>query len=147
MAAKKINAIVKLQLPAGKATPGPPVGSSLGPHGINIGAFVKEFNDRTQNQIGFTIPCVITIFEDRSFTFVLKQPPAADLLRKEAGIDKGSDKPLKNKVGKITVDQLKKIAEAKMPDLNAASLDAAMSMIAGSARSMGIVVEGWNEKK
>ena len=145
--AKKVKSIVNIQLPAAKATPGPPVGSSLGPHGINIGAFVKEFNDRTQNQIGFTIPCVITIFEDRSFTFVLKQPPAADLLRKEAGIDKGSDKPLKNKVGKITVDQLKKIAEAKMPDLNAASLDAAMSMIAGSARSMGIVVEGWNEKK
>lgn len=145
--AKKVKSIVNIQLPAAKATPGPPVGSSLGPHGINIGAFVKEFNDRTQNQVGFTIPCVITIFEDRSFTFVLKQPPAADLLRKEAGIDKGSDKPLKNKVGKITVDQLKKIAEAKMPDLNAASLDAAMSMIAGSARSMGIVVEGWNEKK
>ena len=145
--AKKVKSIVNIQLPAAKATPGPPVGSSLGPHGINIGAFVKEFNDRTQNQVGFTIPCVITIFEDRSFTFVLKQPPAADLLRKEAGIEKGSDKPLKNKVGKITVDQLKKIAEAKMPDLNAASLDAAMSMIAGSARSMGIVVEGWNEKK
>jgi large subunit ribosomal protein L11 len=145
--AKKVKSIVNIQLPAAKATPGPPVGSSLGPHGINIGAFVKEFNDRTQNQVGFTIPCVITIFEDRSFTFVLKQPPAADLLRKEAGIDKGSDKPLKNKVGKITVDQLKKIAEAKMPDLNAASLEAAMSMIAGSARSMGIVVEGWNEKK
>ena len=145
--AKKVKSIVNIQLPAAKATPGPPVGSSLGPHGINIGAFVKEFNDRTQNQVGFTIPCVITIFEDRSFTFVLKQPPAADLLRKEAGIDKGSDKPLKNKVGKITVDQLKKIAEAKMPDLNAASLDAAMSMIAGSARSMGIIVEGWNEKK
>lgn len=145
--AKKVKSIVNIQLPAAKATPGPPVGSSLGPHGINIGAFVKEFNDRTQNQIGFTIPCVITIFEDRSFTFVLKQPPAADLLRKEAGIDKGSDKPLKNKVGKVTVDQLKKIAEAKMPDLNAASLEAAMSMIAGSARSMGIVVEGWNEKK
>lgn len=145
--AKKVKSIVNIQLPAAKATPGPPVGSSLGPHGINIGAFVKEFNDRTANQVGFTIPCVITIFEDRSFTFVLKQPPAADLLRKEAGIDKGSDKPLKNKVGKVTVDQLKKIAEAKMPDLNAASLEAAMSMIAGSARSMGIVVEGWNEKK
>ena len=145
--AKKVKSIVNIQLPAAKATPGPPVGSSLGPHGINIGAFVKEFNDRTANQVGFTIPCVITIYEDRSFTFVLKQPPAADLLRKEAGIEKGSDKPLKNKVGKITVDQLKKIAEAKMPDLNAASLEAAMSMIAGSARSMGIVVEGWNEKK
>ena len=147
MAAKKINAIVKLQLPAGKATPGPPVGSSLGPHGINIGAFVKEFNDKTANQVGFTIPCVITIYEDRSFEFVLKQPPVADLLRKEAGIEKGSDKPPKNKVGKINVDQLKKIAEMKMPDLTAASMDAAMSMVAGTARSMGIVVEGWNEKK
>ena len=145
--AKKVKSIVNIQLPAAKATPGPPVGSSLGPHGINIGAFVKEFNDRTQSQIGFTIPCVISIYEDRSFEFVLKQPPVADLLRKEAGIDKGSDKPPKNKVGKINVDQLRKIAETKMPDLTAASMEAAMSMVAGTARSMGIVVEGWNEKK
>ena len=146
-AKKKIKAVVKIQIPAAKATAGPPIGSSLGPHGINIAGFVKEFNDRTQNQVGFTIPCVITIFEDRSFTFILKQPPVADLLRKEAGVDKGSDKPPKNKVGKINVDQLKKIAEIKMPDLTAASTEAAMSMVAGTARSMGIVVEGWNEKK
>ena len=145
--AKKVKSIVNIQLPAAKATPGPPVGSSLGPHGINIAGFVKEFNDKTANQVGFTIPCVITIYEDRSFTFVLKQPPVADLLRKEAGVEKGSDKPAKNKVGKITVEQLKKIAEMKMPDLNASSMEAAMSMIAGSARSMGVTVEGYNEKK
>ena len=145
--AKKVKSIVNIQLPAGKATSGPPVGSSLGPHGINIGAFVKEFNEKTSAQAGFTIPCVITIFDDRSFTFILKQPPVADLLRKEAGVEKGSDKPPRNKVGKINVDQLKKIAETKMPDLTAASLEAAMSMVAGTARSMGIVVEGWNEKK
>ena len=147
MAEKKVIGNLKLRIPAGRATAGPPVGSSLGPHGINIGAFVKEFNEKTANQVGFTIPCVITIFEDRSFTFVLKQPPAADLIMKEAGIEKGSDKPPKNKVGKITVEQLKKIAEMKMPDLTAANLEAAMSMVAGTARSMGIVVEGWNEKK
>ena len=145
--AKKIKSIVNIQLPAAKATPGPPVGSSLGPHGINIAGFVKEFNDKTQNMVGYTIPCVITIYEDRSFTFVLKQPPAADLILKEAGIEKGSDKAPKNKVGKITVEQLRKIAETKMPDLNAASIEAAMSMIAGSCRSMGIVVEGYKEKK
>lgn len=145
--AKKVKSVVKIQLPASKATPGPPVGSSLGPHGINIAGFVKEFNDKTANQVGYVIPCVITIYEDRSFDFVLKAPPAADLLKKEAGLDKASDKPNKNKVGKITVEQLKKIAELKMQDLNAGSLDAAMSMIAGSARSMGIVVEGYNEKK
>lgn len=144
--AKKVKSIVNIQLPAAKATPGPPVGSSLGPHGINIAGFVKEFNDKTQNMVGYTIPCVITIYEDRSFTFVLKQPPAADLIKKEAGIEKGTDKS-RNKVGKITVEQLKKIAEAKMPDLNAASLEAAMSMIAGSCRSMGVTVEGYNEKK
>lgn len=144
--AKKVKSIVKIQLPAGKATPGPPVGSSLGPHGINIAGFVKEFNDKTANQVGYTIPCVITIFEDRSFTFVLKAPPAADLIKKEAGIEKGTDKS-RNKVGKITVEQLKKIAELKMADLNAGSLEAAMSMIAGSCRSMGVTVEGYNEKK
>ena len=138
--AAKVKAVVKLQLDAGKATAGPPVGSSLGPHGINIGAFVKEFNDKTASQAGLIIPVVITIYEDRSFTFVLKQPPAADLIKKEAGIEKGTDKS-RNKVGKITVEQLKKIAQAKMPDLNAASLEAAMSMIAGSARSMGVTVE------
>ncbi len=145
--AKKVKSIVKIQLPAAKATPGPPVGSSLGPHGINIAGFVKEFNDRTANQVGFVVPCVITIFDDRSFTFVLKAPPAADLIKKAAGIDKGSDKAPKNKVGKITVDQLKDIAEKKMSDLNAGSVEAAMSMIAGSCRSMGVTVEGYNEKK
>ena len=145
--AKKVKAVVNIQLPAAKATPGPPVGSSLGPHGINLPGFVKEFNDRTANQVGFTIPCVITIYEDRSFTFVLKQPPAADLIMKEAGIEKGTDKAPKNIVGKITVEQLKKIAEQKMPDLNAASIESAMSMIAGSCRSMGVTVEGYNEKK
>ena len=145
--AKKVKSIVNIQLPAAKATAGPPVGSSLGPHGINIAGFVKEFNDRTANQVGFTIPCVITIYEDRSFTFILKQPPAADLIMKEAGIQKGSDKAPKNKVGKLTVEQLRKIAELKMPDLTASNIEAAMSMIAGSARSMGVVVEGYNEKK
>ena len=119
----------------------------LGPHGINIAGFVKEFNDKTQSMVGFTVPCVITIYEDRSFTFVLKQPPAADLIMKEAGIEKGSDKAPKNKVGKITVEQLKKIAETKMSDLNASSIESAMSMIAGSCRSMGVTVEGWNGNK
>ncbi len=144
--AKKVKSIVKIQLPAAKATPGPPVGSSLGPHGINIAAFVKEFNDKTANQVGYVVPCVITIYEDRSFTFVLKAPPAADLIKKEAGIEKGTDKS-RNKVGKITVEQLKKIAQTKMSDLNASSLESAMSMIAGSCRSMGVTVEGYNEKK
>ncbi len=145
--AKQVKSIVNIQLPAGKATAGPPVGSSLGPHGINIGGFVKEFNDKTANMVGYTIPCVITIYEDRSFTFVLKQPPAADLIMKEAGIEKGTDKAPKNTVGKITVDQLRKIAEMKKPDLNAASIETAMSMIAGTCRSMGVTVEGYNEKK
>lgn len=145
--AKKVKSVVNIQLPAAKATPGPPVGSSLGPHGINIAGFVKEFNDRTQKMVGYTIPCVITIYEDRSFDFILKQPPAVDLILKEAGIEKGTDKAPKNKVGKITVEQLKKIAETKMPDLNAASMEAAMSMIAGTCRSMGVTVEGYNENK
>ena len=140
MAAKKINAIVKLQLPAGKATPGPPVGSSLGPHGINIAGFVKEFNDRTAAQAGLIIPVVITIYEDRSFTFVLKTPPAAVLIMKAIGIDKASAKPNTQKVGKITKAQIREIAELKMPDLNASTIEAAMSMIAGSARSMGVEV-------
>ncbi len=145
--AKKVKSIVKIQLPAAKATPGPPVGSSLGPHGINIAGFVKEFNDRTANQVGYMIPCVITIYEDRSFDFILKAPPAADLIKKEAGIEKGADNSIKNKVGTLTVEQLKKIAETKMADLNAANIETAMSMIAGSARSMGVKVEGYNEKK
>ena len=139
--AKKITAVVKLQLPAGKATPGPPVGSSLGPHGINIPAFTKEFNDRTRQDEGLIIPAVITIFEDRSFEFVTKTPPAAVLLKKACKIEKASGVPNKTKVATISKADLQKIAETKMPDLNAASLEAAMSMIAGTARSMGIKVE------
>ena len=141
--AKKVSSIVKIQIPAGKATPAPPIGSVLGPKGINIAGFVKEFNDRTASQAGFIIPCVITIYEDRSFTFVLKTPPAPVLIRKEAGIEKGSGKPNKDKVAKLTMSQVRKIAEMKMPDLNASSIESAMSMIAGTARSMGVeVVEG-----
>ena len=141
--AKKVSSIVKIQIPAGKATPAPPIGSVLGPKGINIAGFVKEFNDKTASQAGFIIPCVITIYEDRSFTFVLKTPPAAVLIRKEAGIEKGSGKPNKEKVAKLTTTQVRKIAEMKMPDLNASSIEAAMAMVAGTARSMGVeVVEG-----
>lgn len=138
---KKIGAVVKLQLPAGKATPGPPVGSSLGPHGINIAAFTKEFNDKTADKVGLIIPVVITIYQDRSFSFILKTPPAAVLIKKALGIESGSGKPNKTKVGKLTKAQVKEIAEIKMPDLNAASLEAAMSMVAGTARSMGVTVE------
>ncbi len=138
--AKKVKAVVKLQLEAGKATPGPPVGSSLGPHGINIAGFTKEFNEKTASQAGFIIPVVITIYEDRSFTFELKTPPAAVLIKKAIGIEKGSAKPNKTKVGKITKEQIRKIAETKMADLNAASVESAMSMIAGAARSMGVEV-------
>ncbi len=138
--AKKVKSVVKLQLEAGKATPGPPVGSSLGPHGINIAGFVKEFNDKTASQAGFIIPVVITIYEDRSFTFELKTPPAAVLIKKALGIEKGSAKPNKVKVGKITKEQIRKIAEQKMPDLNCESIESAMSMIAGAARSMGVEV-------
>lgn len=139
--AKKINAIVKLQLPAGKATPGPPVGSSLGPHGINIAAFTKEFNERTASQAGYIIPIVITIYADRSFEFVLKTPPVAVLIKKAIGIEKGSEKPNKTKVGKITSAQIREIATLKMPDLNTANVEQAMKMVAGAARSMGVVVE------
>ncbi len=139
--AKKINAIVKLQLPAGKATPGPPVGSTLGPHGINIPAFTKEFNEKTSGQVGLTIPVVITIFSDRSFTFVLKTPPAAVLIKKACGIESGSAKPNRDKVAKLTKAQVLEIAKMKMPDLNAADLEAASAMVAGTARSMGITVE------
>jgi large subunit ribosomal protein L11 len=138
--AKKITAVVKLQLPAGKATPGPPVGSSLGPHGINIPGFTKEFNERTAKDAGLIIPVVITIFQDRTFSMVLKTPPAAVLIKQELNLKSGSAKPNKDKVGKITKSQIKKIAETKMPDLNAASIETAMKMIAGSARSMGVVV-------
>ncbi|MBR2967340.1 MAG: 50S ribosomal protein L11 [Clostridia bacterium] len=138
--AKKITAMVKLQLPAGKATPGPPVGSSLGPHGINIPGFTKEFNEKTRGQEGLIIPVVITIYADRSFTFVLKTPPAAVLIKKACKIESGSAKPNKDKVAKITKAQVEEIAKLKMPDLNAASLESACSMIAGTARSMGVTV-------
>ena len=141
MAVRKINAIVKLQLPAGKATPGPPVGSSLGPHGINIAAFTKDFNDRTAKQAGLIIPVVITIYQDRSFDFVLKTPPAAVLVKKALGIESGSGKPNRTKVGKITMAQIREIAETKMPDLNASSVEQAMTMVIGTCKSMGVVVE------
>ena len=140
MATKKVKSIVKLQIPAGKATPAPPVGSALGPHGINIVAFTKEFNDRTRQDEGLIIPAVITIFEDRSFEFVTKTPPAAVLIKKACGIEKGSGVPNKTIVAKITRDQVTKIAEQKMPDLTAGSLEAAVSMISGTARSMGVQV-------
>jgi len=139
--AKPIKTILKLQLPAGKATPAPPVGTALGPHGINIGEFVKKFNDQTA-QMGETIvPAEITIFEDRSFTFVLKTPPASDLLRKAAGVEKGSGSPLMQKVGKVSRAQIREIAEKKMEDLNANDIEAAMKIVEGSARSMGIEVK------
>ncbi len=140
MAEKKVKAIVKLQLPAAKATPGPPVGSTLGPHGINLPGFTKEFNDKTADKAGFIIPVVVTIYEDRSFTFVLKTPPAAVLIKKAIGLEKGSAVPNKTKVGKITKAQIREIAETKMQDLNAATVESAMSMIAGAARSMGVEV-------
>jgi large subunit ribosomal protein L11 len=139
---KKVNAVVKLQINAGAATPAPPVGSALGPHGLNIMEFCKQFNARTQGQPGMVIPVVVTIYGDRSFTFETKTPPAAVLLRKEAGIEKGSATSNRIKVGKVSSAQVRKIAELKMPDLNANDLDAAMKMIAGTARSMGIEVEG-----
>ena len=140
MAEKKITAVVKLQLEAGKATPGPPVGSSLGPHGINIAGFTKEFNEKTASQAGLVIPVVVTIYADRSFSFVLKTPPAAVLIKKAIGLDKGSSVPNKTKVGKITKEQIRQIVEQKMPDLNCTSVESAMSMIAGAARSMGVTV-------
>ncbi len=139
--AKKVTAIVKLQLPAGKATPGPPVGSTLGPHGINIPGFTKEFNAKTQDQVGLIIPVVMTIYQDRSFTFILKTPPAPVLIKKACGIDKASAAPNKNKVATLTKAQVEEIAKLKMPDLNANTLESAMSMIAGTARSMGVKVE------
>ncbi|MCL2798207.1 MAG: 50S ribosomal protein L11 [Firmicutes bacterium] len=138
--AKKLNAVVKLQLNAGKATPGPPVGSSLGPHGVNIPMFVKEFNERTKNDIGLVIPVVVSVFADRSFTFELKTPPAAVLIKKACGIESGSKKPNKDKVAKISKAKCEEIAKQKMPDLNAASLEAATRMVEGTARSMGVVV-------
>lgn len=139
--AKKITAVVKLQLPAGKATPGPPVGSTLGPHGINIPGFTKEFNAKTAAQDGLIIPVVITIYQDRSFTFVLKTPPAPVLIKKALGIETASAAPNKTKVGKLTKAQVEEIAKLKMPDLNCSTLESAVSMIAGTARSMGVTVE------
>ena len=139
--AQKVVGLIKLQIPAGKATPAPPVGPALGQHGVNIVAFTKDFNERTKNDAGLIIPVVITVYEDRSFTFITKTPPAAVLIKNACGIDKASGVPNKNKVATITKEQVQNIAETKMPDLNAASLEAAMSMIAGTARSMGIVVE------
>ena len=140
--AKKIRIVLTLQLPAGKATPAPPVGTALGPHGINIVEFTKSYNERTAPQAGQVIPAQITIFEDRSFTFILKTPPAADLLRKAAGVEKGSSTTGRGTVGRITKDQVREIATAKMPDLNANSIDAAIRQIEGTARSMGIEVVG-----
>lgn len=139
--AKKVTAVVKLQLPAGKATPGPPVGSTLGPHGINIPGFTKEFNAKTAGQEGLIIPVVMTIYQDRSFTFVLKTPPAPVLIKKALGLETASATPNKVKVGKLTKAQVEEIAKTKMPDLNCTSLESAMSMIKGTARSMGITVE------
>ena len=139
--AQKVVGLIKLQIPAGKATPAPRVGPALGQHGVNIPAFTKEFNERTKNDAGLIIPVVITVYDDRSFTFVTKTPPAAVLIKKACGIEKASGVPNKDKVATITKAQVQQIAETKMPDLNAASLEAAMSMIAGTARSMGIVVE------
>jgi large subunit ribosomal protein L11 len=137
--AKKVTGFVKLQIPAGKATPAPPVGTALGPQGINIMAFVKEFNARTQGQ-DMILPVEVTIYADKSFTFILKTPPTAELIKKEIGLASGSGQPNKNKVGQVTKAQVRKIAEVKMPDLNCDSIDSAMAMVAGAARSMGVTV-------
>lgn len=139
--AKKIVAYVKLQIEAGKAMPGPPVGPALGQHGVSIVNFTKEFNERTKNQMGYIIPVVITIYADRTFSFITKTPPAAVLIKKTLGLESASATPNKVKVAQLSKDQLRKIAEQKMPDLNAASIEAAMSMVAGTARSMGVTVE------
>lgn len=138
--AQKIVGYIKLQIPAGKATPAPPVGPALGQHSVNIMAFTKEFNERTKNDVGMIIPVVITVYADRSFTFITKTPPAAILIKKACNIESGSGEPNKTKVAKITKEQVRKIAEQKMPDLNASDIDSAMKMIAGTARSMGVVV-------
>lgn len=142
MGKKKVRAILKLELQAGKATPAPPVGTALGPHGINIMEFCKSYNEKTAQQPGDVVPAEITIFEDRSFTFVLKTPPAVNMLKKAAGIEKGSAKPNKEKVGKVSRDQLRTIAEAKSKDLNAYDIDKALKMVEGTARSMGLEVVG-----
>lgn len=139
--AQKVVGYIKLQIPAGKATPAPPVGPALGQHGVNIMAFTKDFNERTKNDIGLIIPVVITVYADRSFTFITKTPPAAVLIKKACKIESGSGVPNKTKVATITKEQLQKIAEQKMPDLNAANIESAMSMIAGTCSSMGVVVE------
>ena len=138
--AKKVTGMIKLQLAAGKATPAPPVGPALGQHGVNIMGFCKEFNAKTADKAGLIIPVVITVYQDRSFSFILKTPPAAVLIKKELGLQSGSGVPNRTKVGNITKEQVRKIAELKMPDLNAASVEAAMNMVAGTARSMGVVV-------
>ena len=138
--AKKVTGMIKLQLPAGKATPAPPVGPALGQHGVNIIGFCKEFNAKTADKAGLIIPVVITVYQDRSFSFILKTPPAAVLIKKELGLESGSGVPNRTKVGNITKEQIRKIAELKMPDLNAATIETAMSMIEGTARSMGVVV-------
>ena len=138
--AQKITGYIKLQIPAGKATPAPPVGPALGQHGVNIMEFTKAFNERTKNDVGMIIPVIITVYADRSFSFITKTPPAAVLIKKASGIETASGTPNKTKVAKITSEQIRKIAETKMPDLNAASIEAAMSMIAGTARSMGVEV-------
>ncbi|MFA7412764.1 MAG: 50S ribosomal protein L11 [Tissierellaceae bacterium] len=139
--AKKVMALVKLQIPAGKATPAPPVGTALGPHGVNIMQFTKEFNAKTADQAGMIIPVVLTVYQDRSFSFITKTPPAAVLIKKAVGVELGSAEPNKTKVAKITQAKLREIAELKMPDLNAATIETAMTMVAGTARSMGITVE------
>ena len=139
--AKKVTAIIKLQVSAAKATPAPPIGPALGQHGVNIPGFCKEFNERTAKQAGYTIPVVITVYSDRSFTFITKTPPVPDLIKKTLNIESGSDKPNKNKVAQLTSQQVRDIATQKMSDLNAASIEAAMSMVKGTARSMGIPVE------
>ena len=138
--AKKVTGMIKLQLPAGKATPAPPVGPALGQHGVNIMGFCKEFNAKTANQAGLIIPVVITVYQDRSFSFIIKTPPAAVLIKKELGLESGSGVPNRTKVGSLTKDQVRKIAELKMPDLNAATIETAMSMIEGTARSMGVTI-------
>ena len=138
--AKKVTGMIKLQLPAGKATPAPPVGPALGQHGVNIMGFCKEFNAKTADKAGLIIPVVITVYQDRSFSFILKTPPAAVLIKKELGLESGSGVPNRTKVGNITKEQIRKIAELKMPDLNAATIETAMSMIEGTARSRGVVV-------